>query len=64
MTSNSTPESQKNGVDMADMRFFTSLLIAESCENRMDTVFQNKNMSTSKIGTCKRYTSSGIPHAK
>ena len=49
-----TPESQKKGVDMACMRLATSLLMAESWLNRMDTRSQNKNMSASKSGTCAR----------
>ncbi len=64
LMSNSTPESQKNGVLMAFIRFFTSLLSAESGLNMMDTRSQNTNISTRRMGTCSRYTSSPMPHRK
>ena len=54
LMSNSTPESQKKGVLMAFIRFFTSLLSAESGLNMMETRSQNTNISTNKMGTCSR----------
>ena len=58
-----TPDSQKKGVDMAFIRFFTSLLMADSWLNIMDTMSQNTNISNSKTGTCSKYTSNCMPHA-
>ena len=58
------PESQKNGVDMAFIRFFTSLLMAESWLNIMETISQNMNMISNSTGTCSKYTSNDMPQAK
>ena len=49
-----TPESQKNGVDMAFIRFFTSLLMAESWLNIMETISQNMNIISNNTGTCSK----------